>query len=67
MKQALCNCLVIGRVLQNDVVAAAFHNAGGGNDRQASFLLQLLNGEGTAVAPVSYTHLDVYKRQAIQF
>ena len=31
-----------GSILEHDIVAAALHNAGGGNHRQAGLLLQLL-------------------------
>ena len=39
-----------GSILEHDIVAAALHNGGGRNNRQLGLLLQLGNGQCTAVA-----------------
>ena len=41
---------VRGRILQHDVMAAALHDGGGGNDGQLGLLLQFGDGECAAVA-----------------
>ena len=55
------DALMLGRLTQESIAAVSLAN-------QVSFVLSLFIGAivgaiGVLVAPVSYTHLDVYKRQ----